>query len=199
VTFDESSSPDTIYTLATNENALDIASGSSLTVLGSVANDGTIVDDGSLTVGGAVSGNGSLTIDGTATIGSLTLPGQTLTGNGSVTITASLTWDSASTMYVTMDVAYGATATITNTVYLDSTLEIDGQVNVDGNVTLGSAYPSGSPAAEGIVDINSDGTLTMTGGSIAASFGTPHYGYVDNSGNIIGDAPGSASISEAIT
>ena len=199
VTFDKSSSPDTIYTLATNENALDIASGSSLTVLGSVAKDGTIVDDGSLTVGGAVSGNGSLTIDGTATIGSLTLPGQTLTGNGSLTIAASLTWDSASTMYVTMDVAYGATATITNTVYLDSTLEIDGQVNVDGNVTLGSAYPSGSPADEGIVDINSDGTLTMTGGSIASSFGTPHYGYVDNSGNIIGDAPGSASISEAIT
>jgi T5SS/PEP-CTERM-associated repeat protein len=186
VTFD-SGTPESVYSLTTNSNATLDITGGSLTI-------GNTSD-----IGGALDlSGGTLDIAADVSVADLTLNNQSfensgLSGAGTLTITDSLTWDSASTVYVTIDLASTATATVTNTVYLDATLEVDGQLNVDGSMTLGSGYPGGSPEAEGIIEINSDGTVTVGGGdSIGFSGGTPG-GYVDNSGLLAGNAPSSTA------
>jgi hypothetical protein len=111
VTFDSSASQDTIYSLITAaDTTLDITGGS-LTIAGT----------GSDIFGALNLSGGQLDIAGTATAASLTFEGGMLSGAGTLTITDSLAWNAASTMYATTDVANGATATITNTVYLDGT------------------------------------------------------------------------------
>jgi hypothetical protein len=169
----------------------------------------TITGVGSDIAGALNISAGMLDIAAAVSVADLTLDNQTfnnsgITGAGTLTVTDSLTWDAASTVYAAIDLAHNATGTVTNTVYLDSTLTVDGQLNVNGNggsdITLGSGYPGGSTEDAGLVQINSDGGVTIGGGdSIGFSFGSSG-GSIDNSGQLVGDAPGStATVGVAIT
>jgi hypothetical protein len=185
-------STETIDSLTTNSNATLDITGGSLTI-GGIGSDIA----GTLNLSG-----GTLDIAAAVSVANLTLDNQSSANSGlsgtTLTVTDSLTWDAASTAYAAIDLASAATATVTNSVYLDATFTVDGQLNVDGNMTLGSGYPGGSPAAKGIVEINSDGTVAIgAGDGIGFSFGTPG-GYVDNFGLLVGDGSG-ANITVAVT
>jgi large repetitive protein len=153
--------------------------------------------------GNALANLGSLTIENGASltvnsstsnldITNLTLNANLTDNSGGVDVSSDLNWTGGTlTTSTASDIASGATASMTGNVVLDSELDIDGQASVGVlNAANGSTLAMGS---SGLVNILSDGTLTIYGQGDGTNVLNTNSGFI-NGGLVIQSGGGAIEI-----